>query len=136
MSWDGIIMKFPKGVPIEDLPDDWKGPSLGNSNDIEKLIKDNLPWTKNEAGYSVIESDDSWVEITYEPEGDIQSISIRTNAAPVAMDMLKKLCGLLDASLFDNQIGEIADFDKMTVDSMRDYSEWRDRVMKDYKDNT
>ncbi len=128
MSWDGLIMKFPEGISINELPDNWRAPIIGSDTEIMDILK-NFPIIENNAGHALIEFEDSWIELMYDPDSEINSINIRTNATPASKEILKQLCQKLDATLFDVQIGEIADFQSSTNESMSQFSQWRNRII-------
>ncbi len=126
MSWDGLIMKFPKVISINDLPENWKAPEIGSV--IEIMDIEIFPSIENKPGNALIEFDDTWIELMYNAESEINSINIRTNGTPVSMEVLKQLCQKLDADLFDVQTGEIADFENFTIESISQYTQWRNNM--------
>ncbi len=128
MSWDGLIMKFPKDISINDLPENWKAPEISSIIEIMDIVE-KFPSIENKPGNALIEIDDTWIELMYDSESEINSINIRTNGTQYSMEIIKQLCQKLDADLFDVQIGEIADFENSTNESMSQFTKWCNKII-------
>lgn len=132
MSWDGIMLRVPVGVPLMDLPSDLKTSPIGSLKDVSDLLERAIPGCEHNDDGVVVDGKTFWIEFSYRLDGNsvlVDYLGVRSDAGPGAMPLMKRVCDLLDVSLFDCQTGEIADFDEHTEDSMNRFAEWRDRAI-------
>lgn len=136
MSWDAILMGLPKGLSMDELsksyPADWKPPAIGSSGDVLAQFQRLFPGLDHLEGQTCVTSDDFWIEFNYRVDkvsGCIDSIGIRSNAGPGAMAVMQRVSEAFDVRMVDCQSGQFADFSDSTNDSMRQFTDWRDRVL-------
>lgn len=135
MSWDGIIMRLGNARSVQDLPSDFQPPPVGTSESIGELLRRSFAEADHRIGQSSIDGDGFWLEFNYgchtDAAGMVSAIGIRSNAGKGCLEPLRRICDALHSRLFDCQTGELADLSEETVESMKTFSEWRDRAISE-----
>jgi hypothetical protein len=143
MAWEAIMMRYPEGIGPSELPDEWKRPSIGTAEQVKAAFEEAFPGQRHEIGMTSVDGDGFWIKFGYgchikdgkiaEVEKDdlVQAISIRSNAGPGAVAVLRLACENLGCRILDFQTGEFADFSEATESSMKKYTEWRDRMLRE-----
>lgn len=138
MSWDGIMLRLPNAVALDDLPNDWKSPVIGILNEVQALLQRAFPGQQHAEGRTCVVGDEFWIEFNYRIEmesGSVEHIGVRSNAGPGAMASMKRACEMLDLRMVDCQTSEIADFSDVTAESMERFAVWRDRIINQTRNN-
>ena len=127
MAWGGLIFATPPNATLESLPSDYAMPSLGSSPDVRAALENLFPDDEHSHGKSNIRTETGWVELNYESDGSVDSLSVRSNADKTALSILRSVCNRFSARLYDNQTSDFADFDGNSSSSMVDFRDFRDR---------
>ena len=141
MAWGALLMRFPKGVELHEVPKDWKPPAIGTVEEVKGVFEGLFPDQRHILGQTCVDGEGFWIEFDYgtyvpderplrvESDEAIESIGIRSNVGTGAMAILKAACEKLDCRMLDCQTGELADFSEATDSSMKEFAEWRDRAL-------
>lgn len=130
------MFRLPHGVPLAELPNDFKPPPIGTSKEVRTLLERAFPGCEHNVDQMLVDGKTFWIEFSYRPDPKsemVEHVRVRSDAGSGAMLLMKQVCELLDVSLIDCQTTEIADFAEQTEDSMNRFSEWRDRAMRDWR---
>ena len=124
MSWSGLIFRAQNACSVDELPDDYKMPSLGSENEVRDRISELFPGHNHELGRSSVCDDNCWVEFSYQQKsGIVDSIGVRSNGNDWALGAVLDVAENLGAKLFDNQNGDfVTSFNDSTMDN---YVAWR-----------
>jgi len=138
MSWDALIFNG-QDVPasIEDVPNDWRPNPLGNPEQIKSKISSvltNISW--DEAGNGKVESPEFAIEFHIAQEEQIDTIGVRIVGDGDPIPILVRLCRTNGWVIFDNQAGDLINFDNNPSASWHKFTEWRDRVINMSKEDT
>ena len=124
MSWGGLIFRAQGACSVDELPNDYKMPSLGSDTDVRDRISELFPGHNHELGHSSVCDNNCWVEFSYQQEhGIVDSVGVRSNGTDWALGAILDVAENLGAKLFDNQNG---DFVKSINDNtMENYIAWK-----------
>ena len=126
MAWGGLIFRSDSSS-VDDLPDDYKMPSLGSMQFVHERIAELFPNQTRKLGTSTIALESYWIELTYKPDtGAVDSIAVRCSGAPTALGYLLGVAENLGAKLFDNQNGDFVE--SANDPTMKLYRDWRDSL--------
>lgn len=129
MAWSGLMFKLPADAKLEDLPNDYQLPLIGSSEEVYIQLTRLFPKSKHKLGQTDYCDETSYLELRYDKDSMVDSISVRSNAGPTAMLAMRAVCEGMGLTLFDNQSGKAADFGTETQEGMNKYREWISRVM-------
>lgn len=134
MAWDGIMLRLPVGVPLSELPNDFQTPTIGALDDVKSLLKGAIPDGNYNPTQLVIVGSEFWCEFNFRLDAKgamVEHVGVRSNVGAGALAAMKRVCEVLDLTLIDCQTGEIADFAERTLDSVKEFAEWRDRAISE-----
>ena len=140
MSWDAIIMRFGDAKTINDFPADFNPPPVAETLTLKATLRRLFPDADHHDERSFLEGDDFWLELNHgchtDESGNVSAVGVRSNAGKGAIVHLQRLCEALNSRLLDIQTSEFADFADDTESSMHSFSEWRDRALSKYNNET
>ena len=140
MSWDAIIMRFGDAKTIDDFPADFNPPPVADIGTLKATLRRLFPDAEHHDERSLLEGDDYWLELNHgchtDESGNVSAVGVRSNAGKSAISHLRRLCDALSSRMLDIQTSEFADFSDGTENSMQSFSEWRDRALSAYNDES
>jgi len=126
------MLRLPPDVALADIPRDWTMPAIGTPADVRAWLEQAFPGQDHADGQTCVVGDGFWIEFNCglaDECGQVESIGVRSNAAPGAVAVMKVACEVLELRLVDCQTSEIADFSDQTEASMAEFTAWRDRIV-------
>lgn len=129
MAWGAIILNLPKGTKLEELPKDFQPPPIGNADDVYAALSVLFPEHEHQLGQTRYSDETCYVEFTYEKQGVVESIGVRSNAGQNAMAVMRAVCEAMKLTMVDYQSCQIANFDEATQENMEEYLAWSKRAL-------
>jgi hypothetical protein len=129
MSWDVIIFRsdFPV-TKMDDLPDDFKGPAMGTSEEIRIKLSSSFPGTDwSDPAWGIFEGDSFSIEfnIGHELVTTDLMLHVRGNGEPVTP--IAKMCLTHGWSAIDTSTGELLNLKKPSTKGWLSFIAFRDR---------
>jgi hypothetical protein len=127
MSWDVIVMKFPKDFDgnLENLPQDFEPENICTREYFETEIKKIFP----KINYETLNEDTFSIEFNIGEDDPIQTISLQIRGDNKALKSIKMICEKFNCQALDTTKCEIIDFTKETNEGFSEWQEYRNKVI-------
>ncbi|MDB4679579.1 hypothetical protein OAE80_01200 [Planctomycetaceae bacterium] len=137
MTWGASLIRLPEGMTIAEMKEqfgsDWQVPAVGTLAEVKDGLSALFPHADHSDGQTNFE--DGYVRVQFNyidrtGNGIIESIGVNSNGDSDSIPVLKRVCEHFGLRMVDHQSGELADFSSGTIQSMKDFSAFRDRNWK------
>jgi hypothetical protein len=130
MSWDISVADFGSYASIDELPEDFRLPSLGpRASIVEKMLEVVPRANFSDPTWGLIDTEDGSIEVNIGREDPIDGFMLHVRGGPRTLDVVLGLLHALDLRGIDCQSGEFLDPDqaRKSFDRWRGY---RDQVIR------
>ena len=131
MSWDVMLFKFEGEPPdFEELPDDFKPPTMGDAAALRRSISASLPGVDwSDPAWGILDGDGWSIEFNHQATGQTDQIMLHVRGGGDPIVAIVKLCKTNGWSAFDTSSGEFLNLDAPSAEGWTGFQEFRDKVV-------
>ena len=111
MSWDVMVHRFPKSVEkIEDVPDDFRPPIIGDRLEIVSRLQDLFPKIKClDASWLVLDESDFSIEVSVGKKDECDGFFLHVRGSDRSVNAVCKIASHFEMRAFDLTSGRFLD---------------------------
>jgi len=132
MSWEVIIYNFEGDPPVsmDDLPEDYIPPSLGDSEEVREKLSASLPdidWSEPSAG--LLEGDGWTMEFNIRESEEVERIVLHIRGSGNPIQSICRFCLENEWEALDCATGEFINLANPSPESWKEFQDFHDEVL-------
>jgi len=130
VSWDVYAFVPPPGVSrVEDIPNDYEGPSLGRREAVIEAIRENAPhMDSSDPSWLTLNGPDHLIELGLGRKDEVYGIMFFCRGGDGVIPLILAICARLGAVAYDTSEGEFLS-ESTGAASLAAWQAYRDRVV-------